>query len=179
MNEKINKTSEVQQSESELEKWKAHQSIGERLDDPDMVLNGAIHQIEHLYDLNRIDEARAFLDDIPNSVDLDQPQVREMLVDAYVLADDTIYFFDWYKQSLLQREANEGDQILVYALLCHNRNNEAREVFDKIFPALSSVQNYTYALQHIPKLITDKTQREFYYRTILERSQNEISDSND
>lgn len=182
MNEKINSisnTSEIQQIESDLAKWREYQLAGERSDDPDMIVDGMTHQVEYLYNLNRVDEARAFLDDIHESIDLDRPQVREMLADAYVMSDDINYFYDWYKQNLFQREANEGDQILIYALLCNNRNNEAREVFDKIFPALRSLHHFTYALQHIPELIGDRSQRKFYYQTILERSQNAIADSSE
>ncbi len=182
MNEKIYNTpkvNETQQLERGLVKWKDYQLAGESSGDPDMVAEGMTNQIEYLYRLSRVDEARAFLKNIPDSVDLDQPQVREILADIYIMADDTNYFYDWYRQNLFHREANAGDQILVYALLCHNRNSEARTVFEKTFPALASLEHFTYALQHIPKLIEDRGQREFYYRTILERCSGATMDSSE
>ena len=152
---------------------------GEGSGNPDMIMDGVTHQIECLYNLNRVNEARAFLDTILDFIDLDLPHVREMLADAYVMADDVNYFYNWYRQNLSQKEANEGDQIMVYGLLCFNRNVEAREVFDNTFPALTSSHHFTYALGHIPKLIPDKGQRETCYKAILERSQNAIADSSE
>jgi len=177
MNEKINNignTNETRQFESELAKWRESQIIGENSDNPEMVVNSMVRQIEYLNYLGRYDDARTFLDNPPDLIDLDQPHMREMIVDAYVMMDDVDYFYGWYKQNLFDKEANEGDQILVYALLCHNRNSEALEVFDKIFPALKSINHFTYALRHIPKLIEVQNERKSYYQTILEKSQNEI-----
>ncbi len=180
MNEKINHTNnsnENQHFESELTKWKEYQIVGERLDDPEMVVNGVIRQVEYLYYLDRVDEARAFLDALPELIDLDEPKMREILTDTYVMVDDVEYFYSWYKKNLFDREANEGDQILIYALLCRNRNSEALEIFDKIFAALTTSNHFIYALRHIPKIITEQTQRTPYYRSILERSQGVIADS--
>jgi len=177
MIERFNQTtnaSETQRLATELAKWKEQQLEGERANDPDMVVTGVVHQIEYLNYLGQYDDARAFLDTLPSLIDLDQPRMREMIADAYVMVDDVDYFYDWYKQNLFDKEANEGDQILVYALLCHYRNSEALEVFDKIFPALTSSNHLTYALQHIPKLIEDQNERKSYYQTILEKSQNGI-----
>ena len=181
MIEKINNTeasNETRLLVAELDKWKENQKIGEDSGDSEMVVNSIVHQIEYLNGLGQIDEARVFLDNMPNLIDLNQPHMREMITDAYVMIDDIDYFYNWYKQNLFQREANEGDQILIYALLCHNRNSEALEVFDKIFPVLTSVDHIKNSLRHIPKLIEDKSLREFYYRSILERSQNPAINSN-
>lgn len=182
MNEKINNepsTNETQNFEIELSGWKERQLVGERLDDAEMVLNSLVRQIEYLYYLDRGDEARAFLENLPSLVDLDQPHIRETLTDAYVMVDDVEYFYDWYIQNLSQREANEGDQILVYALLCYNRVSDAREVFEKTFPALTSTDHFKYALRHIPKIIEDPSQRVSFYQSILDRSQKSIEDSSE
>lgn len=180
MNEKISKasnTNETHQFEGELAKWREYQLVGERSYNPEMVVNGMIRQIEYLYYVGRVDEARAFLDNIPDSINLNQSYIREMLADAYVMVDDIEYFYNWYKQNLLHREANEGDQILVYALLCHNRNSEAREILEKTLPSLTSLDHFKYALQHIPKLIGERDQRKPHYQAVLERSLNAIADS--
>lgn len=138
-------------------------------------MNDLVQKIESFYRSGQIDKGRMVLNSIPDSIDLEQPQTREMLADAYVVVDDIEYYFEWYKDNLFSREANVGDQILVYALICHNRNGEALNVFDKIFPALSSIHNFTYALRHIPQLIVDKNQRTSYYQSILERCKNAIA----
>lgn len=180
MNEKINHTNnsnETQQFESELTKWREYQRVGEHLNDPEMIGNGVIRQVEYLYYLDRVDEARTFLDALPESIDIDEPKMREMLTDAYVMVNDVEYFYSWYKKNLFNRGANEGDQILIYALLCRNRNSEALEVFDKIFPALTTSNHFTQALRHIPKIIAEQNQRTPYYQSILERSQSVIANS--
>jgi hypothetical protein len=182
MIEKLNQTSnasEVERFRTELAKWKKQQYEGENVNDPNMVVNSVAHQIEYLNYLGQYDEARAFLDNLPSLIDMDQPYMREMIADVFVMMDDVDYFFDWYKQNLFSKEANEGDQILVYALLCNNRNREALEVFDKIFPALKSSNHFTHALRHIPKLIEDQNERETYYLTILEKSQNVVVDQSE
>lgn len=48
-------------------------------------------QIEYLYSQNRNEEARAFLDDLHDSIDLGQSHIRERLVDTYVMVDDVEY----------------------------------------------------------------------------------------
>ena len=165
----------ILEREAELTKWKEYQAIGERSNNQEIVANAIVGQIECLYYLGQFDKARAFLDSIPGSIDLHQPRIREMLTDAYVMIDDVEYYFDWYKKNLFSSDANEGDQILVYGLLCHNRNNDAREVFERIFPTLSSAHHFKYALKHIAKIIGNHEQRALYYQSILDKSLNQVA----
>ena len=156
MNEKLTSpynNFENQDLEIELSKLRESKVIGVRLDDAEMVLKCLVREIELLYHLGKDDEARTFLDTFPDLINLNQPHVREQLADTFTMVDDVEFFYNWYKQNLLSREANEGDQILIYGLLCHNRINEARQIFEKTFTALASNKHFFYSLKHIPKLI--------------------------
>lgn len=171
----MNKVNQDQKLENEFARWEESQMIGEYSGDSELVVKCVLKQIECLKKLDRVTESRKFLENILSLVDLGQPKIREMINDAYVEIDDVDYYFAWYQQNLFSREPNEGDQILIYALLCHNRNNDARNVFDKIFPVLSKPAHLVHALRHIPKLIQNQNQREVYYRAILERSKDSLT----
>lgn len=158
--------------------WKKSHVEGKCQRDVDMVVEDIVRQIEYLNHLDKVGEARLILNKLLNLIDLDIPHIREMIVDAYIMLDDFDYFYDWYEQNLFRRKANEGDQIIIYALLCHNRNKEALRVFDKIFPALSQIGHFTFALRQIPKLIGSKIQRRTYYQSLLKRCENIISNQN-